>query len=340
MIFLKINMKTNREDVPIEDFLKEKVMQDSELHNLDACSLLSPNRFDLGFKLFYLQYKDKLPALASKVYLEHIQAFGDGQYKEYGNDAKNSALAFVSDFNHLIESIEQNGFLSQISFIPLSRTNSTLFNGSHRCACAIHYDRKISTITVDTPSHAYDYLFFKKKLVNPAYLDFAALSILKHNKQISIAIVWGNLYPYKLSVMSDLGDIFYSKNLCLNKQACVNLVSLIYDQEDWVGDPSSASSGAYDKAQRCFSNGPNNVAIILFKTDKHIKDTKELIRQKYSFDKHSLHTSDTHHDSLRLGEMLLNPNIEHYLNNANGHYFSSTIVTLQHISQTLSHDNC
>jgi len=71
----------------LEPFIFNKLQKDEyEIQNIDSKKLLTWNRLDLAFKLFYLDNKDKNPELAKKVYKEDIRAQTLGKFVEYGNE--------------------------------------------------------------------------------------------------------------------------------------------------------------------------------------------------------------------------------------------------------------
>ena len=51
----------------------------------DSHNLLNSSRFDLAFKLLYLDLYIKCPDLAENIYKDHIRAFSLGKFIEPGN---------------------------------------------------------------------------------------------------------------------------------------------------------------------------------------------------------------------------------------------------------------
>ena len=75
----------------VEPFIFEKLTDDSyEVLRLPSIRLMTWNRFDLGFKLFYLDIKDKNNSLAQFVYESDIRSQTLGCYKELGSEMKDT----------------------------------------------------------------------------------------------------------------------------------------------------------------------------------------------------------------------------------------------------------
>ena len=81
----------------IEEHLHEYLTKDAcEKYSVNANELLVPERFDLAFKLFYLDMINNNPKLAEYVYTEHIRALSLGTFSEPGNINKNSISSYIS----------------------------------------------------------------------------------------------------------------------------------------------------------------------------------------------------------------------------------------------------
>jgi len=84
----------------IEDFWFEKLKQDEyEIVSLPATKLLTWNRFDLAFKLLYLELLNTNSELAEKIYSHDIRAQTLGTFSEYGNDISGASVRMSIIFN-------------------------------------------------------------------------------------------------------------------------------------------------------------------------------------------------------------------------------------------------
>ena len=114
----------------LEPFIYEKLKQDKyEIIEKNPKDLLTWNRLIVAFNLFYLNYKDKHPKLARKVYKEMVRATSLGKYIEPGQeDTKNSLDRFFELFDRTFESIKKNGFDYNKTIVPLVTNSSILGN--------------------------------------------------------------------------------------------------------------------------------------------------------------------------------------------------------------------
>ena len=76
---------------------------DFDVGTILASELLIGARFDLAFKLLYLDLKTNCFSYASRVYSDHIRAFTLGRYVEPGNAKKDGVDVYMDVFNSLYE---------------------------------------------------------------------------------------------------------------------------------------------------------------------------------------------------------------------------------------------
>ena len=86
----------------IEPFVYESLIEkEYEIKDINAKSLLTWNRFDLAFKLSYLDNMKVFPSIANKIYKHDIKAQTLGKFTEFGNEAnKNSFEHYIQSFTH------------------------------------------------------------------------------------------------------------------------------------------------------------------------------------------------------------------------------------------------
>ncbi len=130
-----------------------------KIQTLKSKLLLTNTRFDLAFKLLYLEMKDKKVHFAKEIYKEHIRAFSLGKFTEPGNDEKNNIDKFLEEFDKTFKDIKENGFDAKKTLIPLS-FNGSIANGAHRVASAIYSGKDVDCLYIETANHIYDYKFF------------------------------------------------------------------------------------------------------------------------------------------------------------------------------------
>jgi len=302
------------------DLHKEKY----ELVEQDAECLLSHSRFDLAFKLFYLNVKSKNENLANYIYSEHIRAFSLGKFDEPGNEEKNSLKKFIEDFNTTFNSIETFGFDSAKTIIPLSK-NGSISNGAHRVASAIYLDKKVTCVELDTENHIYDYDFFYKRGVSSEVLDIIATTFIEYTNNLHIAFLWPTGINKDEEIKKTIPNIVYKKTIKLTPNGAHNLLSQIYYGEEWLGSVEDDFKGSKGKLVECFKTF-DSFDVIAFQANslKDVLVIKDNIRELFNIGKHSVHITDTKEEALRVARTVFNENTLHFLNYAKPNKYLST----------------
>ena len=285
---------------------------------------LTANRFDLGFKLVFLEMMNKDIEFAQKIYRENISACGLGKFFEPGNQNKNSFNDFLTSFNETYINIKENGFDENKSLIPLSK-NGSIANGSHRVASAIFLARDVQSVKIDTDNHIYDYHFFKERGVLSSVLDVVATTFISYSANTHIAFIWPSAVGYDKEVKSIIPNIIYRKSIQLNKNGAHNLLSQIYFGEEWLGSVEDNFKGAEGKLVECFNN-EKPIRVIAFHAESlnDVAKIKNKIRDIFNIDKHSIHITDTSKEVNRVARIVFNDNSIHFLNHAKPNKYAST----------------
>ena len=286
--------------------------------------LLTSNRFDLGFKLIYLEMMNKDISFAQATYKENIRACGLGKYFEPGNKNKNCFSSFLTSFDDTYNSIKTNGFDENKTLIPLSK-NGSIANGSHRVASAIFLDKDVNSVKIDTNNNVYDYRFFKERGVSSDVLDVVATKFISYSTNAHIAFIWPSAVGHDKEVESLIPNIVYRKSIQLSKNGAHNLLSQIYFGEEWLGSVEDNFKGAEGKLVECFKND-KPVRIIAFHADSLdvVAKIKDKIREIFNIDKHSVHITDTKDVADRVVKTVFNDNSIHFLNHAKPNKYTST----------------
>jgi hypothetical protein len=282
----------------IESHFQDDLKKDNyEIITKNAKDLLTFTRFDLAFKLFYLDIKYKNKKLAKEVYIEHIRAFSLGQFIEPGNEEKYGIDKFIDEFDKTFKSIKENGFDKNQTLIPLSK-NSSIANGAHRIASAIYLDKKVDCVQIDSCDHIYNYEFFYKRNVSENILDMIANKYIEYANNVYIAFLW----PIGIQKDKEAKEIFknivYENKIKLNHNGAHNLLSQIYYGEKWLGCIENNFSGANAKLIECFKTF-DEFSIIAFESNNldEVLKIKEDIRDLFGVGKHSIHITDTKEES-------------------------------------------
>jgi hypothetical protein len=309
------------------------------VHSINSSELLTYNRFDLSFKLLFLDLIDKEGVIAKEVYKSHIKAFSLGKYAEPGNAKKNSIEKYYKDFQKIFKDIGSNGFSSDKSLIPLS-IDGSISNGSHRLASAIINNENIEGIKLKIENDAYDYNFFYKRGVSEEILDIAATKFIEYANNVYIAIIWPSAIGHEKEISGIIKNIVYQKKVKLNYTGAHNLISQIYHGESWIGSEKDKFSGAMHKLLECFKTY-NPVRVVAFQAD-NLKDVliiKEKIRAMFKIGKHSIHITDNKEESVRVSRALFNDNSVHMMNHSDPNKYLQVHESILRIKDFASSNN-
>lgn len=299
-------------------------LESYKIKSIPAIKLLTFNRFDIAFKLLYLdKHKYDLEFL-KYIYIEHIRAFSLGKFTEPGNDDKNTVHKFIDDFAQTFEDICSNGFVARKSLIPLSK-NGSIANGSHRVASAIYLNKTVDCVQIDTGNHLYDYKFFHSRNVSSEILDVVATKFVEYADCTHIAFLWPTAKGHDKHIEDIIPNILYRKEIPLNPNGAHNLLSQIYYGEEWLGSSKNNFRGAKSKLLECFKSF-EPVRVIAFQASNldEVFKIKDKIRDIFNVGKHSVHITDTKEEAVRVARVVFNENSIHFLNYAKPNKHIST----------------
>lgn len=307
-----------------------------DIKRVIAKSLLSPNRFDIAFKLFYLNNLHLNNNIAEDLYKQHLNISTGGTFKEFGNKNKSSYDIFKSDFIKILKSMGE-GFDPNKSVIPISKNNEVA-NGAHRVAAAIHLNKTVDIVKIDNADPIIqDYKFFRNNGASEIFMDLAALEFLKHSKNIFVAVIWPASKRKYDSIINNIPNIIYSKDIEFSSNGAINLTALIYQNEPWLGSASDGYPGAAMKVGECFPSYNGNVKFVFFQSNKTmVNSIKENIRDIVKIGKSSIHITDDDHETLNLSQYILNNNSIHFINNSDQKWLHEITAVLNKLKHEIS----
>ncbi len=294
--------------------------------SIPAHRLLTPYRFDIAAKYLYAMHREKSVAsiFAEQVYSEHLRVW-NGLHEL--DPVKHGLAAYQESFHEILDSIKTVGFDLQKSPVPVGRSLSPI-NGGHRIAACLLHGRDVSCRVVDEglDTHNYNYLYFRNREAHvqgglaPAFSNAIALEYCRLKRETYAVLVFPAATGRHLEIFDILlthGHIAYEKEFFLGKAARLNLVRTVYAGEPWLGTEATAYNGANAKASLCF-DGDGPLRLFIFETHdpEEAVRAKHEIRELFGIDKSSVHINDTHEETLRIVEALLNTNSLHFLENA------------------------
>ncbi|NMP30445.1 hypothetical protein HII17_02620 [Thalassotalea sp. M1531] len=277
---------------------------------------LTHNRFDLAFKLYFLEglEQGKFSEFRRECYRQHIKAFSDGTFSEPNNPEKNSYEHFERTLIELLNEIREHGFDSNKSIIPLAE-NASILNGAHRTAVSILFKKKVGAARTKLPARDFDYQYFQHRGVTTEMLDMAAQTFIAYDKRSFLAFIWPAAQGGESEIEKILSPLVYKKSISLNYNGAHNLLAQAYSEEPWLGAESDNFPGIKNKLVECFPTF-DDVRVYLFQANslEDVLELKDKVRDVFKIGKHAIHITDTQEETLRLGRLVFNTNGLHFLN--------------------------
>jgi len=326
----------------IESFIFDKLSgSEYEISEINSKKLLTWNRFDLGFKLAYLDLVQECPDLAKEIYLNDIKAQTLGKFVEYGNEcSKNSFERYIDNLSKTYSNIKNNGFLKEETLIPLS-IDGTIINGAHRLASAIHLNKPVSTIVTEQKAMVADYQYFFERDVPVKCLDTVAQKFIQYSADnVHIAFLWPSGNGYKDEAQNLFSKIVYMKKISLTPKGAFNLLYELYKHMDWVGTKQDGYKGIKQKLIECFPKFESFQVIVFQSEDlEKVQTVKQQVRDIYKIGYSSIHITDTKEEAIRISQLLFNENGLHFLNNSEPNKYVGLYDKLDDFKQYLSKNN-
>ena len=285
--------------------------QSYQIETVKARTLLSPYRFDLYAKLYYIKHRKERPEKALEVYNQHIKTFNP-DWKEPGREDKIGQKDFIDTFDQLIDYFQINDFDDSISIVPVGK-NNIILDGAHRIAALAYWDKEVTIARFEevVPKCQFDYEYFKQRGLSNEISDLIANEICLWNSNVFIACLWpkmGNAIQKgkAKNAIEAFYPPFYSKEVKPTLNALTMFIANIYRRQNWVGDINNGYAGAKDKALNCYAFG-QDIEFVYFcgKNLEEVLQLKETIRTLFPHDKHSIHITDNHEESKEIAFLTL-----------------------------------
>lgn len=293
-----------------------------EIEIVPARSLICANRFDLMAKWIYIYSKETGMNMswATDIYRDNINSFSCGSFTEPGSPQKNTFKRYKDDFDVLIEEIKHEGFDVEKSVVPVG-ANGTIFDGSHRVAIAAYYNKQIGIVRFDDvkPYNTYDYQYFRKNLMSDTNMGYMAAQYAKLREHIFFVCIWpaanASMICQAEEILRQNGEIIYGREVYLTHNGIRNLMIQTYGHQSWTGSPEDNYAGVDAKVKLCYRKGiPVRTYLMEVESIEKVLSVKEVIRDLYKIDNHSIHISDNDDETRSLTELMYNPNSVMFLN--------------------------
>lgn len=172
----------------IERYALDK--QRGVVERLPARRLLSPARFDIFARLFYIRNRKESRPLAVKVYLQSLRCltpFG----KEWGEeDLDGRFLSRLHRFDGMIDRFSREEFDDSVSLVPLGK-NGFPMDGSHRIAAFAYYRKDVTVCRFDAVEvYVLNYAYFLERGLTRGVADRVALEALDWLDGMQARVYW------------------------------------------------------------------------------------------------------------------------------------------------------
>lgn len=287
---------------------------------IKAENLICPERFDLISKIKYVENKVQGLELnfIKEYYLKTIEAFTEGTFIEDGTELKKSADDYLQIFDELIYDIKDNGVDPQRSLIPVNY-DGILDNGAHRTAIAIYFKQNIPITYVKNEIN-FNYLFFRKRLLDEKILDWTATEYCKLKDNTYLVCIWPRadyevLYDQIYKYLEEQAKIVYEKKIKFTVTGFIYFIAQIYSHQDWVGNEKNHFLGAAEKARNCWDEKRKVLSFVIeAQSLEQVQHIKEHIRGMFGIGNHSIHITDNQKETIGIASLLYNKNSLDLLN--------------------------
>jgi hypothetical protein len=317
----------------VDSFIYDKI-EKYDLVDIESFNLLTWNRFDLAFKLSYLELYNLHNPFATEIYKYDIFSQSLGKFSEFGNNEKSNFESYIKTFNSILDDIKTNGFNSDKSLIPIS-SNASILNGAHRTAASIFLNKKVKCLNTYMKSLTIDYNYFYERKVPREILDFVTQTFIEFSPNTFIAFLWPSGNKLKPGQVEDIfKKVVYKREIRLNANGAYNLLIELYKHMDWSGNYKNSFRPIKNKLIESFKNF-NSFEVVAFQADsiEDVRIIKEKVRYILGKGYSSIHITDTHEEAIRISKMVFNLNGINFLNLSLPYKFKATIFDLKkHLS--------
>ncbi len=294
-----------------------RVEREHQQLTLQPGCLLTSARFDVMAKYLYAKQRQYggAGAWATHIYREHLKAFCD--FKEGDGSGKTSFDDYVANFIRLLDGFAANGFDADNSLLPVGRDN-VMIDGAHRLAAALYYGSTVECVCFDVTPDRYDYRYFRQRGMDPDVCDAMALEYCRLSHRVKVAVVFpvaGLKLEHIIDLLGGQDCIVYAKDVVVSRLGRANLIRLLYAGEHWVADGRSETRGLRDHVENRFRE-ESPVRFLFFECvdADQARAAKEKIRKLTDAGNYGIHVNDSHRETLRIAETVLNRNSIHWLN--------------------------
>ena len=310
-------------------------------YTVNAKDLIVSERIDLIAKLLYVRARcENLQTnYFTDLYKATIESFSDGTFLEPGNPAKNSFSKYIEEFDRIISSVKSHGFDPNKSIVPIGE-NGSIIDGAHRVAACAYFGEEINVLKINGANVVYDINYFKKKLLDNAFLSFSMYEYAKTKTDIHVVCVWPRCSATQKATIekrlrNDL-KVIYKGSVLLSFKGLRNFLLQTYRKAKWIGTVKDNFFGLNAKVDACFGEKSKLDFYVIEESDlQKLISLKNKIRAEMKLGNDSIHSTDTHEEAVEMLGSLLNENSIFFLNNAEPDKYCDTFSKMLEFQKEL-----
>ncbi len=303
--------------------------------------LQKSNRFDLIFKYtFAKQYiENRITPFSISSYLSHINAF-NGFFEEL--PTKNGPSDFVLAFCNLIDDVLANGYRPDAEPLWVNR-NGQLLGGAHRASVAAALDLEVPVVEVNRPI-PWDSSFFLSRGLPVELGAWAAIEFSRITPDARILTVHSCVPTQQdqelMRLIREVGHVYFQNEFSLGPDKYVNLKYVNYrlsrNDNEWGGNASSDYAGFRRHADQSFGPHPvRNYLVVAHPSD--VVAVKNKFRLTVGRKNFSVHSTDSHSETIAAAEMLFSTeNIRWLMNASLGYNLEATRDAVENVLDVLN----
>lgn len=218
---------------------------------------------------------------------------------------------YHQQFTQLVLRMSEQGFSASTSIIPTCQ--GTLVDGAHRLAAAIALGLdQVATVELVGEPQEQNYQTLLSIGMSREAVESMVFELVRIKKGARVALLFpcaANMHAAGLERLEQTFLVDYHVDIQVTFSGLKRLMSLCYGAHDWW-----AEVHAYRFAKRRFK-GTRPLRVVFFQEDgQDVRSFKDAVRDFIGNGNDSLHTTDSHEETLQLAEVLLNDNGKRWLN--------------------------
>ena len=257
---------------------------------------------------------------------------------------KTTKYDFINSFKLTIDSIVECGYKGNLSPIKVNK-DMKIISGAHRLAICTYLDTPIHISVEDQEVEEYSQEFFEKKLIDNSSLRRIFLGVVQRKQNLRVLL----LFPIDSGLVSNVIQqieskfpILFHSEIALNYELSYHLKKISYflhstdsASSNWCGDDLNNFEGIRTHVFNSNYKGSLNVYVYEDRDDLDVIGAKQEIRDLAGNGNYSIHSSDSHSETVDLLNILFSEESLKILSlrKPTDHYFNQLIDSVHSYSK-------